>query len=95
METGRGGELMPLSKISHGERLRVFFRSVKHRIKFFIGSRLPDARIEWTWLNDEISAPVCPRCGEFVYSKRQCLSCGQHFLPGAKTIGEALEIHEA
>jgi len=95
METGRGGELMPPRMISRGERLKVFLRGVTHRIKFFIGSRLPDARIEWTWLKDGLSAPVCPRCGEYVYSNRQCLNCGQHFLPGAQTIGEALEKREA
>ena len=66
------------------------FRRIKRKINFFIGSRLPDAHIEWDYLQC-LPVPICPRCGEYVYYKTQCTRCGQHFLPDAKTLGEVLE----
>ena len=65
-------------------------RRIKSKINFFIGSRLPDAHIEWDYLKG-LPVPICPRCGEYVYYKSQCTKCGQHFLPDAKTLGEVLE----
>ena len=66
------------------------FRRIKRKINFFIGSRLPDAHIEWDYLQG-LPVPICPRCGEYVYYKTQCTRCGQHFLPDAKILGEVLE----
>ena len=81
---------MPPRMISRGERMKLFFRTMKHKIKFFIVSRLPNEHIEWTIGIDGFCVPVCPRCGEYVYYKNQCVNCGQHFLPGAETIGGVL-----
>ena len=75
---------MPLS-----ERLSIMKHRIKRKTRFFIGSRLPDAAIEWNYL-DGMPVPVCPRCGDYVYYKNQCTQCGQHFLPGAETIGGVL-----
>lgn len=68
-------------------------RRIKRKIRFFIGARLPDASIEWTYL-DGMPVPICPRCGDYVYYKNQCTQCGQHFLPGAETIGGVLSARE-
>ena len=72
-----------------GERARLFLHRWKNRIRFFIGSRLPDAGIKWKSVKGG-KLPVCPRCGDYVYYERQCTQCGQHFLPGARTIGDVL-----
>ena len=78
-------------EMTYWERRKTFLQLCRRKIRFFIGSRLPDARIEWKTARNGKQVPVCPRCGDFVYYKRQCTSCGQHFLPGAITIGEALD----
>lgn len=70
---------------------KTFLQRCRMKIRFFIGSRLPDARIEWKTARNGKAVPVCPRCGDFVYYKNQCISCGQHFLPGAVTIGEVMD----
>lgn len=77
-------------RMSIRERLKWRFHRWKMRIRFFIGSRLPDAGIAWKDAGG-YKLPVCPRCGDYVYNNRQCVQCGQHFLPGAKTIGEVLD----
>ena len=77
-------------KMSIGERLKWRFHKLRMRIRFFIGSRLPDAGIAWKDARG-YKVPVCPRCGDYVYNVRQCVLCGQHFLPGARTIGEVID----
>lgn len=72
-------------------RLEMFLHRCRRRIRFFIGSRMPDAGIAWKQVNGGRDVPVCPRCGEYVYYADQCCGCGQHFLPGAVTIGEVME----
>ena len=74
-----------------GEKVRHFLNRWKQRIRFFIGSRLPDRAIIWRDVGyGKKHLPVCPRCGDYVYYERQCTQCGQHFLPGARTIGDVL-----
>ena len=71
-------------------RLTGSLRTFKARIVFSIGKRLPPRE---TRLEDYYGSVVhvCPRCGDFVYCAEQCVSCGQRFLPGAKTIGGMLD----
>ena len=77
-------------RMSIRERIDWLFWKTRRRIRFFIGSRLPDAGIVWKEERG-YTLPACPRCGEYVYYDRQCTMCGQHFLPGAITIGEVLD----
>jgi len=71
-------------------RLKKALWRFKESVVFSIGKRLPprEARTE-----DRSGHVIytCPRCGEFVYCAEQCVSCGQRFLPGAKTIGGMLD----
>lgn len=32
----------------------------------------------------EEQEPICPRCGEFIYNKKQCVFCGQRFIQDKK-----------
>lgn len=66
-------------------------QKISDSIRFFFCSRLPDRQIAWQMTGDNDFVPVCPRCGEFVYYRNQCVWCGQHFLPGAKTVGEVMD----
>ena len=72
------------------ERLSLAADRMKEKIMFSIGVTLPPEkpRLE---LYHGSAVYVCPRCGEFVYHEKQCISCGQRFLPGAKTIGGMLD----
>lgn len=76
-------------KMSLGRRVELRFQRLRGKLRFFIGSRLPDAGIKWKSVKGG-KLPVCPRCGDYVYYERQCTQCGQHFLPGARTIGDVL-----
>lgn len=63
---------------------------LKRRIVFSIGKRLPPRETHTESHNGHVIY-TCPRCGEFVYHEKQCIECGQRFLPGAKTIGGILD----
>lgn len=63
---------------------------LKRRIVFSIGKRLPPREARTEDRNGHVIY-TCPRCGDFVYCAEQCVSCGQRFLPGAKTIGGMLD----
>ena len=63
---------------------------LKQKVVFSIGKRLPPRETRVTRYNGH-SIYTCPRCGEFVYHEKQCIECGQRFLPGAKTIGGILD----
>ena len=77
-------------KLSLWERLSLAADRLKEKMVFLIGETLPpeETRLE-TYHGSAVY--VCPRCGEFVYYEKQCISCGQRFLPGAKTIGGMLD----
>ena len=65
-------------KTSH---LRLRWMNFRHRIVFRIGSRRKPLPAE---LNPYPGLPggaaVCPRCGDYLYTRTQCLSCGQRII---------------
>ena len=71
-------------------RFSLILHRFRSRIRFYIGSRLPDRGIAWKKLED-YEVPICPRCGEYVYHAKQCSECGQHFLNNTVTIGSVLD----
>jgi len=58
-------------------RLRMAVARVKGQIRFFIGKLLPPVEKR---KNAVIGYDTCPRCGELVYSNKQCVYCGQRFI---------------
>ena len=78
-------ERMPLKT-----RLAMVWERFRMKVRFFIGKRLP-ARNAAVELMNGHKIYKCPRCGDFVYYELQCTKCGQHFLPGAESIGEVIE----
>lgn len=78
-------------EITLRERLKLFLRTRMHRIRFLIGKHrkpLEPALRKKTGYPDN---PVCPRCGELIYCKTQCVSCGQRFKGKVVTVGEVLD----
>ena len=63
---------------------------IRKKIRFFIGKKLPPRPI----INEKICGlmlPTCPRCGDMVYYRKQCVSCGQRFLNVTDTLGSVIE----
>lgn len=73
-------------------RLRLFLRRVRHGIVFFIGKhRKPRETAFRMYGREPKNYPVCPRCGELVYCKTQCVMCGQRFKGSVITVGEVMD----
>lgn len=61
------------------------------RIRFRLVSMLPAEEPEEGTVYNGKPIPVCPRCGDFVYYRKQCIHCGQRFTEGSRTIGEVMD----
>ena len=74
-------------------RMKMFFLRLKQKIRLTIGKRLKPRETRSAILSG-LSVDICPRCGELVYCKTQCVYCGQRFTQGAVPIGEKLQRRE-
>lgn len=78
-------------EITRFERLKVFLRMLRHRIRFSIGKRLPPRETIISERHGRVDVEVCPRCGDLIYCSTQCVMCGQRFKGDPKTVGEVLD----
>jgi len=77
-------------RMSTGERLLRVLRDFREKVGFSIGKHLPARETRTERIGEDL-IPVCPRCGDFVYCKTQCVVCGQRFKGETKTIGEVID----
>lgn len=75
---------------STGKRLIRVLRAFRDKVWFSIGKRLPPRETRIERIGGD-AVPICPRCGDFVYYKTQCVACGQRFKGNTKTVGEVLD----
>ena len=77
-------------RMSAGERLTRVLRAFRDKVGFSIGKRLPPRKTRTERIGGD-AVPICPRCGNFVYYRTQCVDCGQRFKGNTKTVGEVLD----
>ena len=83
--------MMNPEKMPLGARWRGVWARLKMRMNFFIGERLPPRETQPGPEYRGRTIYLCPRCGEFVYYPKKCVSCGQRFTGQPITIGQAME----
>lgn len=72
-------------------RLKGLWLGLKVRARFSLGKRLPARKPRKSEIIGGKAFYTCPRCGDFVYYPKQCVSCGQRFSESVMTIGEVID----
>ena len=73
------------------DRIRSILLWCHVRIRFLIGKHLKPKEPALRKKTGYPDNPVCPRCGDLIYCKTQCVSCGQRFKGKVVTVGEVLD----